>query len=488
MRPKKIENFVVKIDTKIDYALKKINKNLFGIIFVVSQKNILLGSISDGDIRRYIIKHKNISNKITIKSKLINKRVKTINSQDTDKKLFNLLEKGFRVVPKVNKKNQLIDICTYKNIISFPIASPQISKLEVSLVNNCLQSGWISSRGSYIDKFEKNFSKFLNFGYSLAVSSGTTALELAIKSLKLPKKSEIILPNFTFAATINSIINSGMTPVLCDVRRDTWTIDYDKIKKLINNKTKAVIPVQIYGQAYHVDKIHKIAKDNNLYIIEDCAEGLGGKYKNKIVNKKADVICYSFFANKVITTGEGGMAVFKDIKTYNTAKMIRSHGMDPKKKYYHNIEGSNYRMTNIQAAIGTAQLKKINYFIKKRKLIFNIYDNYLSKIKFISLLPKNTWSQNSYWLYTILINDFGSRKRDILLEKLTKNGIEARNGFISLNKMKPFKKYSLNNLPISNYLSENTISLPTSINLTKNQIKYIVDLLLVNIEELNYVK
>ena len=488
MLPKNIEYFVVKINSKINHALKKINKNLYGIIFVVSDTNTLLGSISDGDIRRYIIKHKNISEKIIINSKLINKNVKTINSQDDDKKLFNLLEKGYKVVPKVNKQNQLVDICTYKNIISFPISTPQISKEEVSLVNKCLQTGWISSRGSYIDTFEKKFSEFLNFGHSVAVSSGTTALELAIKSLQLPKKSEIILPNFTFAATINSIINSGMIPVLCDVRKDTWTIDYLKIKKLINNKTKAIMPVQIYGQAYHVDIIHKIAKEKNLYIIEDCAEGLGGKYKNKIVNKKADVICYSFFANKVITTGEGGMAVFKDIKNFNTAKMIRSHGMDPVKKYNHNIEGSNYRMTNIQAAIGMAQLKKIDYFLKKRKIIFSIYDKYLSKVKYISLLPKNTWSKNSYWLYTILVNDFGPRKREILLERLNKNGIEARNGFISLNKMKPFKKYSKIHLPISNYLSENSISLPTSINLTKNQIKYIVDLLILNIEELTNVK
>ena len=183
----------------------------------------------------------------------------------------------------------------------------KFSTRSIAIINY-LQSTDII-RGSYIDTFEKNFSKFLNFGYSLAVSSGTTALELAIKFLKLPKKVKLFA-KFYFAATINSIINWNDS-VLCDVRRDTWTIDYEKIKKLINNKTKAVIPVQIYGQAYHVDKIHKIAKDNNLYIIEDCAEGLGGKYKIKLY-WKGDVICYSFL-NKVITTGEGGMAVFKDI-------------------------------------------------------------------------------------------------------------------------------------------------------------------------------
>ena len=176
------------------------------------------------------------------------------------------------------------------------------------------------------------------------------------------------------------------------------------------------MPVHIFGQPSHIDEINKIAKKHNLFVIEDCAEALGAKYKNKIIGQHSDASCFSFFANKLITTGEGGIVVFKNKKNLEKSKIIRNQGMNPKKKYWHNYIGSNYRITNLQAAIGVAQLDKIEYFLLKRKKTFETYDNYLFGNDKLSLYPRNDWSTNSYWLYTILLNNFGKRKRDSIIK------------------------------------------------------------------------
>lgn len=480
-----IKNFVVNVNSNFNDILKTISKNSTGLVFLIDDNSKLIGSVSDGDIRRYILKNKNLKKKIDINEKYINKKVHTIYENDSTQKLFKLLERGIKAVPRINQKKQVFDICTYKNILSFPIANPQLTSLEATYVNKCLKDGWISSRGEFISNFQNEFSKYLGYGYSCAVSNGTAAIELAIKTFGFPKNSEIILPDFTFAASINAILNCGMKPVICDVRMDTWTIDYKKITSLITNKTKAILPVHIYGQPYHISEIVKIAKKNKLVIIDDCAEGLGATYKKKIVNRYADATCFSFFGNKSITTGEGGMVVFRKKNHYKKSKIIREHGMSPIKKYWHIDIGSNYRITNIQCAIGYAQMIRINNLIKKRKKVFDYYDLFLASNKKIKFLPKNDWSTNSYWLYTILIDDIGIVKRNKLIKSLNQNGIETRNGFYNLSAMKIYKKYSKTLCVNSKYLSENTISLPTSVNLSKNQIKYICENLVLSLNKIN---
>jgi perosamine synthetase len=350
-----------------------------------------------------------------------------------------------------------------------PIANPTIDNDDINYAYKALKSKWISSKGEFVHKFELKFKKFLGGGFPVAVSNGTTALELAIKSLGIKNGDEIIAPNFTFAASVNSIINCNVTPVLVDVEQDTWTIKLSEIKKKISKKTKAIMLVHIYGQSCRIDEIKAFAKKKNLFLIEDCAEALGAKYKERLIGLDGDCSCHSFYANKTITTGEGGMVVFKKKKHFDKAQIIKNHGMS-KKKYFHDYVGSNYRMTNIQAAIGFSQMNKINKLISMRKKIFKNYDNLLNN-KDIYKITSNNWSTNSYWLYYIIIKKKINRKK--VVDQLLLKGIEVSPTFYPLNSMKIYKKYAKGIFKNSEEIGFNGICLPSS-NISLSQQKYII--------------
>lgn len=473
---KKVSKFTIKLPCSFSNLLKKIDNTGLGIIFVITKKNKIYGSISDGDLRRGLLKN-NLS-VIDYDSRLIQKKPIIAKIDDDKKKILNLLDPTLnkikiKCIPLINSKKEIVDISTVYDLGRIPVLSPQISIKERSNVLDCINSGWISSVGSYVEKFEKNFSNYLGGGYSLTVSNGTTAIELALRALDVGQGDEVLLPNFTFAATINAVINSKATPKLIDIDRETWTIDVNQIQKQITNKTKAIIPVHIYGQSARSDEIRKIAKKNKLLIIEDCAEALGGTYKKRLIGREGDASTFSFYPNKLITTGEGGMVVFKDKKIFNKAKKLRNQGRSTTKVFWHDFAGFNFRMTNIQAAIGVAQLERIKDFLKSRKNVFKIYDNLFGKHEDIDLLPKNNWSQNSLWLYTILINTLNEFKRDLLIKRLAKLGIETRPGFYPLNTMDAYKKFGKGKYQNSEKISYTSISLPSSASLIKSDISYI---------------
>lgn len=358
-------------------------------------------------------------------------------------------------------------------MIKIPIAKPYIEKDDIYFAIKALKSQWISSRGPFVGMFENQFKKFLGGGYPVAVSNGTTALELGIKSLGIKAGDEIIVPNFTFAASINAILNCGATPVLVDVEDKTWTIKFSEIKKKITRKTKAIMIVHVYGQACKIDEIKALAKKKNFFIIEDCAESLGAKYKNRLVGLDGDCSCHSFFANKTITTGEGGMVVFRNKKFCEKAKVIKNHGMS-KKKYYHEHIGSNYRLTNLQAAIGFSQTKKIKKLLLARKKIFHCYDSLLDD-NFFYKIPSNDWSVNSYWLYYVIVKKKIDRNK--VIAKLLSKGIEVTPTFYPLHLMKIYKKFSKGLYKNSEKIGFNGICLPSSgISLTDQ--KYIVKTLM----------
>jgi len=488
MNEKLKDKFLIKLPCKLKDVLLKFDKNALGIVFVVDNNLKLLGSITDGDIRRAYL-NKNITNIVRRSSKFINKKVFYLNFNSSISTILKYLSNSsnknkFKCIPLVNNKRIVIDISTIQNLRNIPITNIRFGNEELNNVVQAVKSGWISSKGGFVENFENEFSKYLGGGYSLTTSSGTSALELGLKSLRIEPKDEVIVPNFSFAASINAILNVGARPVIVDIDKKTWTIDIKKLQKLINRKTKAIMPVHIYGQSCDMDKIMEISKKYKLKVIEDAAEALGGTYKGKLIGLKGDCSCFSFFANKTITTGEGGMVVFKDKKHYETGKIIRSHGMTPKKPYRHSIVGSNYRMTNLQASIGMAQLKKVNKLLKERKKVFEYYDSRLSHNKEITLLPKNNWSTNSYWLYTVLINKIGKIKRDKLISGLLKKGIETRPTFFPFNKMLPFKTFAKGSFSVSEEIAYNGISLPSNSINFKDQ-DYIIRQLLLEINKLS---
>ena len=353
------------------------------------------------------------------------------------------------------------------------VSQPNIGEQEISNVIECVTSGWISSQGRFIGAFESKFSDYLGGGHSIAVSNGTVAIQLALTALGIGPGDEVIVPDFTFGASINAIIHAGATPVLVDVDPHTWTIDLAELRKNVTPKTKAVMPVHIYGQPAHIDEIMEIATQSGIFVIEDCAEALGATYKSRKVGLDGHATCFSFFANKCVTTGEGGMVVFKDAGVAQRARVLRDHGMNPQKRYWHDHAGFNFRMTNMQAGIGVAQMSRIEELLDRRRWLFKSYDSHLSTQPGVTLLPKNEWSQNSCWLYTVLLTGYKSRIRDRLIADLAYRGVDARPGFYPMHEMDPYRRFSRGDYPVSRHLSERSISLPSSFGLSAEEIVHI---------------
>jgi perosamine synthetase len=359
--------------------------------------------------------------------------------------------------------------------IEIPIAKPNLKGNELKYVEECIKTEWISSAGNFVEKFENEFSKLCECKFGVSCSNGTTALHLALLALKIKKGDEVIIPNYTFAATANAVLYCGGKPIFIDVDKETWCIDPKSIEKKITTKTKAIIVVHIYGHPCDMDSIMKIAKENNLYVIEDCAEAHGAEYKGKRVGSIGDIGCFSCYGNKIITTGEGGMCTTNNKKFADNMQTLKNHGMKKGKRYWHEIIGYNYRLTNIQAAIGVAQLERINEFIEKRRHIAQLYNKELKDVNGITLPPEMSWAKNVYWMYCVLINDEYPLNRDELIIKLREKGIDTRRFFYPLNDMEPYK--TKEEFYVSKELSERGISLPTFFDLKDEEIIKIIDII-----------
>ena len=348
------------------------------------------------------------------------------------------------------------------------ISQPNLKGNELEYLKSCIETNWISSKGDFITKFEQQFAEFCNVSYASSCSSGTAALHLALLALGIGKGDEVIIPNITFVATANVVRYCNATPVLVDVDKETWNIDPDKIKEKITSRTKAIIPVHLYGNPCDMNKIMDIAKEYSLFVIEDAAEAHGAKYKGKMVGSIGDVGCFSLYGNKIITTGEGGMCVSNNEKIIDRINFLKNHAMSKLKKYWHEEIGYNYRLTNIQAAIGLAQLERIDKFIEKRKKIFEIYKKNLENVDGVEFQKQTKDSKMAFWMVSILVEN-----RDELMEKLQQKGVETRPVFYPLNEMKPYSSNAL--FQNSEFISYNGISLPTHVNLTEEEVSFICD-------------
>jgi perosamine synthetase len=360
-----------------------------------------------------------------------------------------------------------------------PVYEPYLAGNEARYLQECINTGWISSKGKFVDLFEKSFAKYINSPFALSTANGTVAIHLALEAIGIKEADEIIVPDLTFAASVNSILYTKATPVLVDCDPDTLNIDLNKIEEKITSKTKAIMLVHLYGLPIVISEIHKIAEKHNLIIIEDAAEAFGSEYKNKKVGTFGRVACFSFFGNKTITTGEGGMITFKNEEDYKKAKILRDHGMNPEKIYWHDYIGYNYRMTNLQAAIGYAQMEKADEIVKKKIKNANIYKKFLQNIPGIKFVKDYKNVKNTFWLVTIIIdeNKFGA-SRDQIKEYLRKNKIDSRPVFYPIHQMPPYKEFNIDNYPNSIYASENGLSLPSSCVLDKKSIARICNCLI----------
>ncbi len=465
-----INKVIINKRANLSDVIKKININTYGICFVVDEKKRLIGSISDGDIRKKILGGINLNTQV---NKIMNHRVRSLYYLSNTEKIFKSLNDKIKIIPLVNENKRIVDLASFDRADKTSLIKPNLDGNELKYLTKCIKTGWISSQGHFVKKFEDKFSKFTKLKNALAVSNGTTALQLAISAFSLGNGDEIIVPDLTFASPTNAVIHSGAKPVFVDVNKNTFCIDENLIEKSITKKTKAIIVVHLYGHPADMTKIKRICKKHDLILIEDCAEALGSKYKKKHVGNLGDASTFSFFANKTVTTGEGGIVCFKNRNKMNKAKLLRDHGMSTKEKYWHEDIGFNYRMTNLQAAVGTAQFERISYIFRDKYMIVKNYKKYLKFEKNLKLPKAYGPVVNSYWLYTLTLLGRLKSHRDQIINHLLLHGIETRKVFYPMSKMPIYKKYlKKNKFKNSNEIHESTICLP-SYGVSQKKIKYI---------------
>lgn len=361
-----------------------------------------------------------------------------------------------------------------------PLCVPEIRGNEWKYIKECLDTNWVSSSGSYVGKFESDFAKFVESERAVVTVNGTAALELALRTLGIGEGDEVIVSSLTFISPVNTIRYVGAEPVFVDVCRDTWVMDADKIEEIITPKTKAIMPVHIYGHPVDMDKLMKIANKNNLYVIEDATESLGAEYKDKKLGTIGHIGCFSFNGNKLITTGAGGMLVSNNEKHAEKAKYLSTQTKTVLDNggFYHEEIGYNYRMPNLLAAMGCAQMENIEAYIETKVQNANYYNNILREVKGISLPVEKEHCKNIYWLYSIVIEDNFYINRDALIQKFWQNKIETRPFFHPVHKMPPYKHCKHGDLSITDELSMKGINLPSSVGITKEQIEAVCNIVI----------
>ncbi|MDA7949158.1 MAG: DegT/DnrJ/EryC1/StrS family aminotransferase [Hyphomicrobiaceae bacterium] len=345
----------------------------------------------------------------------------------------------------------------------YPVSRPSLSSLEEEYVVDAVRSGWVSSLGAYVDRFEEEFSKFCNVEHGVAVSNGTAALHVSLRAIGVGPGDEVIVPDLSFIATANAVCMAGATPVFCDVEAETLCMDPNGVDQLITSRTKAIIPVHLYGHPAPMSQIMDIARKNNLLVIEDAAEAHGARIGDDPVGSFGDCAVFSFYGNKNLTTGEGGIIVSNDKNLIEKCRLLRDHSMSANRRYWHEELGYNYRMTNVQAAIGCAQMARADLLTSKRKDIFLRYNTQLAPLPELTLNRQSSWATSAVWLTCVEVAGLEETKRDELIQHLRQHGIDTRPYFYPMSRM-PYLPDA--DTPVAHEISQSGLNLPTYVDLT----------------------
>lgn len=356
-------------------------------------------------------------------------------------------------------------------------AMPVFNGNEKKYLNECIDTGWVSANGRFIEEFQKKFAEFCGTKYALACSNGTVTLHLALRALGIGPGDEVIMPTLTYIATANAVAYCGATPVFVESEVGSWNIDPVSIEKAITPNTKAIIPVHLYGLPANMEKIMDISEKYGIPVVEDAAEAHGAMWNGKRVGSMGVIGSFSFFGNKIITSGEGGMLVTNDGALYNRMKLLRSQGVDPNKRYWHTELAYNYRMTNMQAAVGLGQLENIGWHMVQRARVADLYKKHLKRLgNAVSMQQIPEEATHVYWMNSILLGDQVKKSRDQVMQEMEQCNIEMRPLFYPMHIMPPYFDSNLN-LPTAEHIAERGINLPSHAMLQEEHIAYIVDCL-----------
>ena len=359
-----------------------------------------------------------------------------------------------------------------------PVAAPDLGGNEKAYVLDCLESTWISSSGKYLDRFEAGFADFCGVRHAVACSNGTTALHLALVALGVGPGDEVIVPTLTFVATANTVTYCGAQPVFVDAEPDTWTIDPAAIEAKITPRTKGIIVVHLFGQPADMDPINALARRHGLFVLEDAAQAHGAEYRGRRAGALADIATFSFFGNKIVTTGEGGMVVTDDDAIAGRMRLFRTHGMDPNRRYWHPVIGYNYRMTNLTAAIGLAQLERVDWQLERRRELAAWYREELGGVDVLTGQGEKPWTRHVWWMFSVLVSE-SAADRDGVIDAMRRRGIETRPFVHPLHTLPPYRDASPGQaFPVAEAIARSGINLPTYTGLTRAQVRQVGDALL----------
>jgi len=368
-----------------------------------------------------------------------------------------------------------------------PVNEPVIGELEKEYVNECLDTGWISSAGRFIEAFENCWAAYCGMKYGIAVSNGTTALQVAVRSIGLQPGDEVIMPSFTIISCAMAVVDQGGVPVLVDCDPRTWCMDVSQIEKTLTPSTRAIMPVHIYGHPVDMDPVMELARDYGLVVIEDAAEVHGAEYLSGRATDRpvwrrcgglSDVSTFSFYANKLITTGEGGMVLTNDVAYAEQARSLRNLCFRPERRFYHTELGSQFRLTNIQAALGLAQLERMDQIVARKRWMGQAYTERLQDISNIQLPVEEAWARQVYWMYGLVLDESTGMDAAECADQLMKRGVQTRPFFLGMHQQPVFWNMGLfvgERYPVTERIARQGLYLPSGLALSESQLDQVCD-------------
>ena len=359
-----------------------------------------------------------------------------------------------------------------------PVAAPVLRGREREYVLDCLDSSWISSCGAYVERFESAFAGFCETRHAVSCCNGTVALHLALLALGVGVGDEVIVPTLTFVATANAVTYCGARPVFVDSEPLTWNLDPALVEARITPRTKGIVAVHLYGHPSEMDALRDIARRHKLFVVEDAAEAHGAQYKGRSVGSLGDMACFSFYGNKILTTGEGGMVVTDDDALWRRAAQLRGQGMDFERRYWFPVVGYNYRMMNLPAALGLAQLEQVEWHLGRRREVAGWYRERLGDVPGIEWQSEQDWARHAYWLFTIKLSNSVALERDALMSMLEERGIETRPVFYPMHVLPPYRESAPGDaFPVADEIARRGLCLPTWGGLAREDVDYVCDAL-----------
>jgi perosamine synthetase len=455
----------------IKAALQAIDRGGLGLALLVeADTKKFVGLVTDGDIRRALLNGHGLESRIYSVSR---PSPKTAHVSMSPANVSAIFSNEVRVIPLLDDDHRVVDLAVFDKRAHLPVAGPSFSEKELLYVSECVLTGWVSSAGKFVSRFEEMFAQFCGTKYAISTCNGTAALHLALLALGVVPGDEVIVPTLTFIATANAVRYAGAVPVFVDSEKDTWNIDPECIKSAITRRTKAIIPVHLYGHPANMESIREIAEEHGLVVIEDAAEAHGARYMGMPVGGIGDIGAFSFYGNKIITTGEGGMITTNRSDLNDKIRCLRDHGMSCDQRYWHPILGYNYRLTNLQAALGVGQMERADALLASKRRIAKTYSDGLKAVPGLTLPSEAPWAKNVYWLYSVLVDDevFGC-SRDDLVSSLKEQHIETRPVFRCLHTQPIYATGQV--FPVAERISATGLSLPSAVGMSLQDVSRVI--------------